>query len=236
MIERMATDPQCDPSKLREILSVKQTWEADEARKKFANDMAIFQSRCPIIAKADEAYGKKYARIDRIHRETRDLRSECGFWFIWSSCEVKGGVATLSGTLGHRGGHTVPVIQFIPLPDELKGQNETQRAGSAMTYAKRYGECLALGIVTGDDDDGNAGNRHKPANPAATPEDIRIKALIKQLWELLKPVRGAENNWKQANDWMWREDVLDAAANEAAPKLTEDQFKKAIEKAAAKLK
>ena len=156
MIERMATDPQVDPAKLREILSVKQTWEADEARKMFARDMALFQSRCPIIAKADDAYGKKYARIDRIHRETRGLRKECGFWFTWQVCEIRDGMAFMEGLLGHNGGHTVPIKQVIPLPEELKGQNAAQRAGSAMTYAKRYGECLALDIVTGEDDDGNA--------------------------------------------------------------------------------
>src|SRR5262245_38704281 len=69
MIESMATDPRVDPAKLREILAVKQSWESDEARKQFARDMAVFQSRCPIIEKGDEAYGKRYARIDRIHRE-----------------------------------------------------------------------------------------------------------------------------------------------------------------------
>ena len=52
MIERMATDPQVDPAKLREILSVKQIWEADEARKAFSRDMAVFQTECPIISRA----------------------------------------------------------------------------------------------------------------------------------------------------------------------------------------
>lgn len=166
MIERMATDPAVDPAKLREILSVKQSWEADEARKTFARDMATFQSRCPIIAKGDTAYDKSYARIDRIHRETRDLRRECGFWFTWSVCEIREGLAFMEGLLGHSGGHTVPLKQVIPLPDILKGQNATQRAGSAMTYAKRYGECLALDIVTGEDDDGAAGPKPKPGGPA----------------------------------------------------------------------
>ena len=36
----------------------------------------------------------------------------------------------------------------------VEWENEAQRAGSAQTYAKRYALCAALGIVTGDDDDG----------------------------------------------------------------------------------
>lgn len=187
LIEQMATNPAVDPAKLREILAVKQSWEADEARKAFAQDMAVFQSKCPIISKADKAYDKMYARIDRIHRETRELRKECGFWFTWSKCEVTDNVAHMEGILGHRGGHTIPLKQVIPLPDATKGMNATQRAGSSMSYAKRYGECLALDIVTGEDDDGNAA-KEKPHSPTgATPKtrewmvgqlaDIKDKAL-----------------------------------------------------------
>lgn len=233
MVERMATDPTVEPAKLREILSVKQNWEADEARKAFAMDMASFQSRCPIISKADDAYGKMYARIDRIHRETRELRKECGFWFVWSKCVIKDSIANLEGLLGHRRGHTMPLAQTIPLPDVLKGQNATQRAGAAMTYAKRYGECLALDIVTGEDTDGGPGNP-KPIIDASQPVDNSevVRELAKELWNLLKTLKiitGAERNWQGANNWLWREEILDAAADEAAPQLSADRFKSVIE-------
>lgn len=184
MIERMATDPAVDPQKLKEILSVKQSWEADEARKAFARDMAVFQSRCPIISKADKAYDKMYARIDRIHRETRDLRKECGFWFTWQKCEIHDQMAHMEGVLGHSGGHMVPLKQVIPIPDNAKGMNSTQRAGSAMTYAKRYGECLALDIVTGEDDDGHAAPPPKPVAPNTS----ELETLKRDLWELTKSV------------------------------------------------
>jgi hypothetical protein len=39
----------------------------------------------------------------------------------------------------------------------VRGQNKAQQMGSASTYARRYALCAALGIVTGDDDDGNGG-------------------------------------------------------------------------------
>jgi hypothetical protein len=47
----------------------------------------------------------------------------------------------------------VPIIQDIPLPELIRGQNAAQQMGSATSYAKRYALCSALGIVTGDDDD-----------------------------------------------------------------------------------
>lgn len=48
------------------------------------------------------------------------------------------------------------LVQDIPMPELIKGQNKAQQMGSAATYARRYALCAALGIVTGDDDDGHA--------------------------------------------------------------------------------
>jgi hypothetical protein len=74
----------------------------------------------------------------------------------------------------------------------------------------------------------------KPANPSAMqPSSSNLKDLAGQLWMVLKPVRGTEQNWKAANSWMWREEVLDAAAEQSAPDLTAEQFKTAIAKATA---
>ena len=210
MIERMATDPNCEPAKLREILAVKQSWEADEARKAFAVDMATFQSKCQIIGKLDTANGRGYARLDRIYRETRPLRTECGLWFIWHSCEVKGEVAYLEGLLGHRSGHTIPCKQVVPMPEEIRGTNATQRSGSAQTYARRYGECAALGIVTGDDNDGNA-------KPRAGGDELR--KFTRELWFLLtSKVAGAtdkDKDWNSRNQWLYANDILDGAADPA---------------------
>ena len=235
MIERMATDPQVDPAKLREILSVKQAWEADEARKAFSRDMAVFQTECPIISKADSANGKMYAKIDRIHRETRELRKKCGFWFTWASVEISANVAKLEGLLGHSGGHTIPIKQVIPLPEEIVSgsgklaQNSSQRAGSAMTYAKRYGECLALDIVTGEDFDGNV-PKQRPAGPAtaqqasaasATPapehpsagQAMTDREARAELWARLKAHDGtltATASWDAAKEFLLNNDILKA--------------------------
>jgi len=177
IIMRAVSDPACDPSKLRELLGVKQQWEQDEARKAFARDMATFQARCPIVLKGDDAYGKHYARIDRIHRAIRPLLQECGFWVTWSVCEITAEAVLLEGTLGHRDGHTMQLKQTVPMPDTLKGQNATQRAGSAQTYAKRYGECAALGIVTGNDDDGNAA---APKHPVTMEQYASLRELCEE--------------------------------------------------------
>lgn len=152
--EAMASD--VSPEKLRELLAVRREWEADEARKAFTAAISDFQARVPIIEKADKAYDKYYARMDRIWRETRPLRSELGLSVTWQVCELRDGICHVEGLLSHRDGHSVKLVQDIPLPELIKGQNVAQQMGSASTYAKRYAMCAAMGIVTGDDDDGHA--------------------------------------------------------------------------------
>lgn len=144
------------PESLRELLAVKKDWEADEARKAFNFSVSEFQRRAPIIAKDDKAYDKTYARMDRIWREVRPLLTELGLSVTWQVCELKDQMCHVEGQLRHKDGHGERLIQDIPLPDLIKGQNRAQQMGSASTYAKRYAFCAALGIVTGDDDDGHS--------------------------------------------------------------------------------
>lgn len=143
------------PEYLRELLAVRREWEADEARKAFNFAISEFQRRAPIISKADRAYDKEYARMDRIWREIRPLLTELGLSVTWQACELREQLCRVEGQLRHRAGHGERLVQDIPLPDLIKGQNRAQQMGSASTYARRYALCAALGIVTGDDDDGN---------------------------------------------------------------------------------
>lgn len=144
------------PESLRELLNVRREWEADEARKAFNFAIAEFQRRAPIIEKADKAYDKQYARLDRIWRTIRPLLTELGLSVTWQVCELRDTLCHVEGQLRHRDGHGERIAQDIPMPELIKGQNKAQQMGSAKTYAQRYALCGALGIVTGDDDDGHA--------------------------------------------------------------------------------
>lgn len=149
------------PEYLREILNVRREWEADEARKAFNQAISEFQRRAPIVEKGDTAYDKPYARMDRIWRTIRPLLTELGLSVTWQTCTLveAGELCHVEGMLRHRDGHGEKLIRDVPMPEILKGQNKSQRAGSASSYATRYALCGALGVVTGDDfdDDGNGG-------------------------------------------------------------------------------
>jgi hypothetical protein len=145
-----------DPAYLRELLQVREQWEAGEARKLYSQAIAEFQSRCPIIEKADKAHNKQYAAMDRIWRTIRPLLDETGLSVVWTANTVTEYGLRIEGEIRHKAGHAVPISYDLPMPDKVTGQNAAQQMGSATTYAKRYALCSALGIVTGEDDDGLA--------------------------------------------------------------------------------
>jgi hypothetical protein len=145
-----------DPAYLRELLQVREQWEAGEARKLYSQAIADFQSRCPIIEKGDKAHNKAYAAMDRIWRAIRPLLDETGLSIVWTVNALTDYGLHIEGEIRHKAGHAVPISYDLPMPDKVTGQNAAQQMGSASSYAKRYATCAALGIVTGEDDDGLA--------------------------------------------------------------------------------
>ena len=170
MVERLARDPTFDADKLDRLLQMQERDRRANAEALYNAAAVRFQQRCPIIARGDTANGRPYARMDRIWREIRPLLTECGLAVTWESCAVQGESVTIKGHLRHSGGHTVAIDHTIPMPEANRGQNAAQRAASAETYAKRYAICSALGIQTGDDDDGNAGAQSAPLDDGARAE------------------------------------------------------------------
>jgi len=185
------------PDHLRELLAVRREWEADEARKAFNLSVSEFQRRAPIIAKADKAYDKEYARMDRIWREIRPLLTELGLSVSWQICELREGVCHVEGMLRHKDGHGERLVYDCPLPAIIKtksggdAQNAAQQMGSATTYAKRYAMTGALGIVTGEDDDG-----HRAGTQFVTHEQAE------QIKDLISAAKGIAD-FDESKFWKW---------------------------------
>ena len=152
---QMAVEKGMTGEDLQALLAARREWEADEAKKAYNHALADFQREAPIVEKADDAHGKKYAALDRIWRTVRPLLTEKGLSVTWheTSIDVENKVCSIAGELAHRDGHSVTLKRDVPMPDIIRGQNAAQQAGSAETYGKRYALCAALGIVTGEDDD-----------------------------------------------------------------------------------
>lgn len=179
------------PEYLRELLAVRREWEADESRKAYNHAIAEFQRRAPIIEKLDKAYDKTYARMDRIWRTIRPLLTELGLSVTWQVCELRENLCRVEGQLRHRDGHGEKLVQDVPVPELIKGQNKAQQFGSASTYARRYALCAALGIVTGDDDDGHGAGANLVTFDQAG-----------ELAELIDACRGV-NDFNEKAFWGW---------------------------------
>ncbi len=202
---REAIAAKADPAQLRELLAVRREWEGDEARKAYNAAIAEFQHVAPIVAKTNHGEKSDYAAMDTIWRQIRPLSTGLGLAVTWRICEIKpplvekgDAICHLEGELRHKLGHTERLAMDLPIPgviltrDGRAVTNVAQQMGSAITYAKRYATCAALGIVTGEDDDGNG------ANASLTIDE----AQEKEICDLLDAARGV-SGFDEKGFWAW---------------------------------
>ncbi len=156
VIRQVASAPDANMDALERLEAMYERSQDRTAKAAFNAAVVRFQQECPVIEKADKAYDKQYARMDRIWRTIRPLMKACGLAVTWEQADPDGARIVLAGHLRHAAGHSEPLRYVMPVPTGTKGMNEAQQYGSATTYAKRYATCAALGIQTGEDDDGNA--------------------------------------------------------------------------------
>ena len=170
MIEKGTT-----PEQLEKMLDLQERWEAAQARKSFAAAMAGFQANCPTILKSKKADRYSYAPLDEILRTIRPHLDATGLSISFNT-STKDAVITAFCTVTHRDGHSVTSEFSAPVDPAMK-VNDTQKAGSANSYAKRYALMNALNLVGSEfDDDGYSAA--KPVNPDLEPATAEQMAMI----------------------------------------------------------
>lgn len=221
---------------MEKLMGIRRELNAESSKKAFDEALSAFQAECPIVLKekaVPTGSGKvayKYAPIEAIEVQIRPLLRKHGFShsFDTDTASEKDWVIAKC-IVTHRDGHSRTSTAKFPLGTKTQVMSDTQVYAAALTFANRRALCNAYGLVlAGEDMDGKTG-KFKPSGPnQMQPSEPTAKDFAKELWEILKPVRGTERNWNAANQWLWREEILDAAANEAAPDLSIEQFKKVI--------
>lgn len=110
-------------------------------------------------------YGFAYATFDAILEVARPALAANGIGYVQAPV-YDGRELVLMTTLIHSSG------QWLEVPMPIIGAwSNPQQFGSALTYAKRYGFCAAVGITPQEDDDDGAaaaGNQIKDARSAAS--------------------------------------------------------------------
>lgn len=95
-----------------------------------------------------KSYSYQYADLPDILATVKPTLLEHGLT-VAQSVTAEGGKIRVETRIYHKDGHTE---SFGPL--ELDGAGDARRAGSAITYARRYALTAALGLAPEDDDDG----------------------------------------------------------------------------------
>jgi len=145
--------------------------------------LAAFQQEVPTIHKDTQGYGYTYAELSTILEKINPLLKKHGLGFTQPIC----GQSVKTIIFHAESGETIECATDIPQGVQLKGMNEFQVLGSAITYIRRYALSAALGLVTDKDTDASGEQQPKAEKKEdnkewlniGTPAFEKAKAAIK---------------------------------------------------------
>lgn len=111
--------------------------------------IADFQQEVPVIFKETEGYGYKYADLPKIFEVINPLLKKHKLGFI----QMIDGTDVVTKVFHTESGEEIESRTAIPQGVQLKGMNDFQVLGSAITYIRRYAISSMLGLVTDKDND-----------------------------------------------------------------------------------
>jgi hypothetical protein len=111
--------------------------------------LADFQQEVPVIHKATQGYGYTYADLPKILEVINPLLKKHGLGFT----QLINGTQIATCLFHIESAETIESKIDIPQGVVLKGMNEFQVLGSAITYLRRYALSSMLGLVTDKDTD-----------------------------------------------------------------------------------
>jgi hypothetical protein len=111
--------------------------------------LANFQQEVPVIHKGTQGFGYSYADLPAIFDKINPLLKKHGLGFT----QLSNGTDLVTCIFHVESGETIESTTAIPQGVQLKGMNDFQVMGSAITYVRRYALSSALGLVTDKDTD-----------------------------------------------------------------------------------
>lgn len=222
---------------LERLMAIRLQLNQESSKQAYDEAFAAFQAECPPIQKKKAGYkgSYNYAPLEDIIPIVQPLLRKHGFSFsVDTPIENDDKGVTAIFELRHKAGHSEQKRFRVPLDTRATLMNAPQQFGAACSYAKRYVLVNALGILTADEDLDGMAQRSKPAGPSKiAADDLTVEEYRKQLWALLKPVRGPMVSWDEANEWLFSKGCI--KNDEKAPNFTVARFKEVLESAKGKL-
>ena len=156
IIQALATNVPIET--MEKLFALKEKHDAAQAKAAFVQALADFQRDCPKITKTKKVMNKdgrtvryQYAPLDTIIEQAKDALAKNGLSYRWETKNEDGkikAIAIVTHVLGHS------EMSDFEVPIDKEGfMTAPQKVASALTFAKRYSLCNALGISTGEEDD-----------------------------------------------------------------------------------
>lgn len=138
--------------------------------KNIYTSLAKFTQEVPVILKDTQGYGYSYSDLPAIFKVINPLMEKhgLGFYQAVNGTKIKTVVFHIDSA------ETIESETDIPQGVQLKGMNDFQVLGSAITYIKRYALSSLLGLVTDKDTDASG----EQVKQVFTPKTVSKKDTV----------------------------------------------------------
>ena len=189
---------------VKQLMDLKDRWEATEARKAYVTAMAAFKAEPMQILKRkkiDIPGGAKFSHAtlaDVCDGVVANL-SKYHLSHAWETQQTDNGWIKVTCVITHDAGHSERTTLMAP-PDDSGKKNSIQQIASTVTYLERYTLMAACGLAAKDiDNDGNGAKDKKPTEPPPDGYDnwhADMTALASEGLAKLTAAWGAEGSAK----------------------------------------
>lgn len=146
--------------------------------KNLFKSLAAFQQEVPVIHKGTQGYGYSYADLPKIFETINPLMKKHGLGFT----QLINGTDLVTVLFHSETGESIESKTEIPQNVQLKGMNDFQVLGSAITYLRRYSLSSILGLVTDKDTDAS-GEQLKTEPKKPTIDNKRFAKAVEMIAE-----------------------------------------------------
>ena len=195
-----------DVDKMAKLQEMGERYEANEARKAYAADCTVVQSKIEAAIKTakNPQTGSMYAKLEGVIEASKPVYTEHGFSVVFyeGKAEDEGTIRVYADVL-HKAGHKETYHYDVPMGGVgIKGvvnMTKIHAKATSVTYGRRYLLCMIWNIPT-QDDDGNAGGKKPIEIPQPNQQQISV---ISAICCNITPPPGKRVDMKKATAIFW---------------------------------
>ena len=145
--------------------------------KNLYKSLANFQQEVPTIHKATQGFGYTYADLPKIFEVINPILKKHGLGFT----QLINGTELITIVFHVESGEQIESKTAIPQGVQLKGMNDFQVLGSAISYLRRYCISSILGIVSDKDTDAGGEQVRKPKGERESLTNDRFEKAVEKI-------------------------------------------------------